>query len=190
MSREAIVEKIVSDAEIRANSFVEEQSQKAHDIFADAAEQCRVYNDNFQMETDRMVADINARSKSVAELEVKKLHLAARMKVLDDVFSRAFEKLMTLDAKTLKSLLIGMLDEAEDGDTVIVGKRQSGALSKEDVQRAAANRNISLALSDENGDFDGMIISGHGVDKNLTFDVEISLLRESLEAQIAKEIFG
>ncbi len=190
MSREAIVDKIVSDAENRANSFIEEQSQKAHDIFAEAAEQCRVYNDNFQMETDRMVADIDARSKSVAELEVKKLHLAARMKVLDDVFLRAEEKLTSLDGITLKKLLIGMLDEAEDGDTVVVGKRQAGALSKEDVDRAAAKRNISLSLSEEAGDFDGMIISGKGVDKNLTFDVEISLLRDSLEAQIAKEIFG
>ena len=79
---------------------------------------------------------------------------------------------------------------AEDGDVITVGKRQRDCLSDGDVAQVAGDKGITLTLAKISGDFDGMILSGNGVDKNLTFEVEIALLREELETQIAKEIFG
>lgn len=58
------------------------------------------------------------------------------------------------------------------------------------LKEMAGDKGITLTLAKISGDFDGMILSGNGVDKNLTFEVEIALLREELETQIAKEIFG
>ncbi len=50
---------------------------------------------------------------------------------------------------------------------------------------------ISLTLSDKLGDFDGgVILSENGVDKNFTFEIEVALLKEQTEANVAKEIFG
>ena len=190
MSKEAIVQKIISDAEIKANSFIEEQSAKADEIIADAAEKCKNYYYNSRLETDRAADDIAVRAKTVAELDVKKLQLAAKKKVLDGVFEGALKKLASLDNASMKKLLLGMLSEAEDGDTVTVGKRQKDVLTKEDVNEFANRRNVKLTVSDECGEFDGLVISGGGVDKNLTFEVEIAMLRESLETKIAKEIFG
>jgi len=52
-------------------------------------------------------------------------------------------------------------------------------------------RGIKLTLADEFGNFDGgIVIKSRGVDKNFTFEVEIQLLKEELETQVAKEIFG
>lgn len=190
MSKEAIVEKILSDAGIRAESFVSEQKDKADDILAEAAEQCKSYIYTFQAETDKMVSDIESRAKTVAELDARKIMLAKKTELLDRVFNRAAEKLVELDRETAKRLLLGMLGAAEDGDIITLGKRQQGCLDKEDIERLAAKKGINLALSDEPGNFDGMILSGNGVDKNLTYGVEIALLRESIETEIAKEIFG
>lgn len=190
MSKEAIVEKILSDAGIRAESFVSEQKEKADDILAEAAEQCKSYIYTFQAETDKMVSDIESRAKTVAELDARKIMLAKKTELLDRVFNRAVEKLVELDRETARRLLLGMLGAAEDGDVITLGKRQQGCLDKEDIERLAAKKGISLALSDEPGNFDGMILSGNGVDKNLTYGVEIALLRESIETEIAKEIFG
>ncbi len=190
MSKESIVEKIISEAEIRANSFIEEQTARADGILAAAAEECKSYIYTFQSETDRMIDDLEARGKTVADLEVRKLQLASKAKVLDGVFARALEKLKSLDKRVMRNLLTGMLREAEDGDVVTLGRRQEGVLTSDDVSAFAEEKGITLSLSSEFGDFDGMIISGKGVDKNLTFDVEIALLREKIETQIAKEIFG
>ncbi|MDE6302251.1 MAG: hypothetical protein K2M36_01500 [Clostridia bacterium] len=189
MSKESIVQKILSDAEIRANSFIEEQTAKADEILTEVDKQCEKYRSSFRKETDRMVFDHEARSKSVAELEVRKLMLAAKAKLLDGVFERAAELLKALDGDTQKKLLLGMLGAAEDGDVITLGKAQKDLLSKQDIEEYAKEKGIHLSLSENFGDFDGMVISGKGVDKNLTFDVEIALLREEVETQIAKELF-
>lgn len=191
MSKESIVEKILSDAKARAGSFVREQSEKADDILADAAHECKSYIYSFKAETDRLVADIDARARTVAELDAKKILLAAKTRLLDSVFTRATEKLSELDVDTRRRLLLAMLNEfAEDGDVVKLGRRQRQCLGSGDVAYVATCKGITLTLSDVLGDFDGMILSGRSVDKNLTFDVEIALLRETLEMQIAKELFG
>ncbi|MCM1306205.1 MAG: V-type ATP synthase subunit E family protein [Bacteroides sp.] len=191
MSKESIVQKIISDAKTRANSFVQEQKAKADDILAEAAQYCKSYIFRYKAETDKMVADIEARSKTVAELDAKKIMLAAKTKLLDGVYSRATEKLAALNGDTLRRLLLSMLGAvAEDGDAVTLGKGQKDLISASDVAGVGAVKGISLTLSDEYGDFDGMILRGKGVDKNLTFDVEIALLREETEMQIAKELFG
>ena len=40
------------------------------------------------------------------------------------------------------------------------------------------------------GDFaGGLILRGNGIDKNLTFEVELALIRDSAVAEIAKQIF-
>ena len=189
MGKESIVEKILSDANTRANSFVREQNDKADEILADAAQACKSYIYNFKSETDKMVADIEARSKTVAELDARKLMLAAKTVLLNSVFSRAVEKLATLDGDTLKRLLIGMLEVAEDGDVITLGRRQKDCLNAYDIAEFSVKKGIRLTLSESCGDFDGMILSGHGVDKNLTFGVEVASLREDLETQIAKELF-
>ena len=83
-----------------------------------------------------------------------------------------------------------MLDVAEDGDVITLGKRQRDCLNAYDIAEFSVRKGIRLTLSEIYGDFDGMILSGHGVDKNLTFEVEIASLREELETQIAKELFN
>ncbi len=190
MSKEAIIQKIISDAEIRANSFIEEQKDKADDIIAQAAEQCKTYYYGFKNETEKAAADIAARAKTVAELDAKKLRLAAKQRILDGVFSSALEKLLAHDRTELKKLLLGMLAEAEDGDVVTLGKRQKGLLTAADINAVAKKMSITLSLSDQSGEFDGMMLSGGGVDKNFTFESEIALLRDSVETQIAKELFA
>lgn len=191
MSREAIVEKILSDAQLKAEAMVGEAQDKAHAILADVAEQSKQYLAKSQSETDILVADIISRSKTVAELDSKKLMQAAKSVILERVFARALEKVRELDVNTYKELLLGMLKEAQDGDTVTLSKRDKSVLSADDIRAFADENGISLCVSDEDGDFDGgLILSRDGVDKNLTFEVEIDLLRDIAEADIAKEIFG
>lgn len=191
MSREAIVEKILSDAQLKAEAMVGEAQDKAHAILADVAEQSKQYLAKSQSETDILVADIISRSKTVAELDSKKLMQAAKSVILERVFARALEKVRELDVNTYKELLLGMLKEAQDGDTVTLSKRDKNVLSADDIRAFAEETGISLCVSDDDGDFDGgLILSRDGVDKNLTFEVEIDLLRDIAEADIAKEIFG
>lgn len=191
MSKEAIVEKIISDAHLRADAIIGEANAKADEVISAAAEECKAYLYNFKAETDKMVFDVEARSKTVAELDAKKLALAAKTKVLDVVYERTFDNLRNLDKDTYSELIFAMLQNAKDGDVVTISKREKDIVTTELLAQFAKEKGISLTLSDKLGDFDGgVILSENGVDKNFTFEIEVALLKEQTEANVAKEIFG
>lgn len=191
MSKEAIVEKIISDAHLKAESIIGEANAKADEVISAAAEECKAYLYNFKAETDKMVFDVEARSKTVAELDAKKLALAAKTKVLDVVYERTLDNLRNLDKDTYSELIFAMLQNAKDGDVVTISQREKDIVTKESLAQFAKEKGISLTLSDKLGDFDGgVILSENGVDKNFTFEIEVALAKEQTEANVAKEIFG
>ena len=191
MSKEAIIDKILSDARIKADAIIGEANEKADSIIAQAAEVCNAYIYNSKSETDAKALDIEARSKTVAELDAKKLQLAAKTQIINMVFDRALDKLRNLDAERYRALVFAMLENAEEGATVVISQREKDIVTKDALNEFAKQRGIKLTLADEFGNFDGgIVIKSRGVDKNFTFEVEIQLLKEELETQVAKEIFG
>lgn len=191
MSKEAIIEKIISDGQKKSDAILAEASEKAEEILAVAAEECKGYYDNAVYETNKQVDDILSRGKTVAELDAKKLQLGAKAEILDSVFSMALDKLRSLDKKTYKGLLLSMLKNADDGDEVVISAREKDILTAKDVKEYADKRGINLTLAKEFGDFDGgLMLKGNGIDKNFTFEVEVDLLRDEIEMNIAKELFA
>lgn len=191
MSKEAIVEKIISDAHLKADSIVAEANAKADEIISAAAEECKGYMYSFKSETDKMIFDVDARSKTVAELDARKLTLAAKTKVLDVVYERTLENLRNLDKEAYSALVFGMLENAKDGDVVTISEREKDIVTKESLAEFAKKKGIKLTPAEQAGDFDGGIVLGeNGVDKNFTLEVEVALLKEQTEAKTAKEIFG
>lgn len=191
MSKEAIIEKIYSDAKIKADSFVKDAEEKSQEILDEAKKQCAEYIAQSKSETEQMVYDILSRGQIVAELDAKKLQLAAKKEILDIVFVRALEKVKEMNDKEYLKLLLGMLNQAEDGDIITISKREEKVLTQKVVDDFAKKKGIKLSLSKSRGDFDGgMILSGNGIDKNLTLEVEIGMIRSEIETQIAKELFS
>lgn len=190
MSKQAIIDKIINDAKVKSDSFKEEQTAVADGIIAAAAEECKEYFYRSSAQTDAMAEELEERAQTVAELDAKKILLAARQQVLDDIFSATLKKLKTLDVKTRKKLLLAMLEYAEDGDTVTVAASDATALTQADVKKFADSKGIALSYSVSEAVNGGMVLSGGGVDKNFAFDVEVEQLREEYETSIAKEIFG
>ena len=191
MSKEAIIDKILSDARLKADAIIGEAKNKADEIIADTAEACKGYIYNSKADTDKAVLDLEARAKTVAELDARKLTLAAKTKVLDVVYERTLENLRNLDKEAYSALVFGMLENAKDGDVVTISKREKDIVTKESLAEFAKKKGIKLTLAEQFGDFDGgIVLGGNGVDKNFTFEVEVALLKEQTEAKTAKEIFG
>jgi len=191
MSKEAIIDKIIKDAEIKATAMINEAKDKAEESLAAVTNDCEIYKKQSKKDSEKAVQDLLSRAQTVAELDVKKMLLGAKAQVVDKVFERVLEKLKGLDEKNYLKLLLGMLKYAEDGDVITISKREEKILTKEAVDKYAKDKGIKLSLAKKLGDFDGgMILSSKGVDKNLTFEIEVSLLREEIEMQIAKELFG
>lgn len=191
MSKEAIIDKILSDANLKADAIIGEANEKADEIISIAAAQCKEYLQQNNAEIDKLTLDIDARSRSVAELDTRKLLLAAKTQVLNSVYAKTLEKLRNLDKEQYSALIFSMLENAKDGDVVTISEREKDIITKESLADFAKKKGISLTLADKFGDFDGgVVISENGVDNNFTLEVEVALLREQTETKIAKEIFG
>lgn len=191
MSKEAIIDKILSDANLKGDAIIGEANEKANEIISLAANQCKDYLYKSKTEIDRLTLEIDERSRSVAELDARKLLLDAKAQVLDSVYAKTLEKLRNLDKEQYSALIFSMLENAKDGDVVTVSEREKDIVTKESLADFAKKKGISLTLADKFGDFDGgVIISENGVDNNFTLEVEVALLREQTETKIAKEIFG
>ncbi len=191
MSKEAIIDKILSDANLKGDAIIGEANEKANEIISLAANQCKDYLYKSKTEIDRLTLEIDERSRSVAELDARKLLLAAKAQVLDSVYAKTLEKLRNLDKEQYSALIFSMLENAKDGDVVTVSEREKDIVTKESLADFAKKKGISLTLADKFGDFNGgVIISENGVDNNFTLEVEVALLREQTETKIAKEIFG
>lgn len=191
MSKEAIIDKILSDANLKGDAIIGEANEKADEIISLAAKQCKDYLYKSKTEIDRLTLEIDERSRSVAELDARKLLLAAKTQVLDSVYAKTLEKLRNLDKEQYSTLIFAMLENAKDGDVVTVSEREKDIVTKESLADFAKKKGISLTLADKFGDFDGgVVISENGVDNNFTLEVEVALLREQTETKIAKEIFG
>ncbi len=168
-----------------------EGEEKGNAILDAAKKECDEQLVAARAEMERASEETLSRSRVVAEMDAKRLILDAKLGILDRVFARALEKLVQLDDEAMKQLLLGMLSYAEDGDEVILNARGRSLINKSVLKAFASSRGISLKLSDEVGDFEGGAKLRHGgIDKNLTFASELAILRDSEEAEIAKQIFG
>lgn len=105
MSKEAIIDKILSDANLKGDAIIGEANEKANEIISLAANQCKDYLYKSKTEIDRLTLEIDERSRSVAELDARKLLLAAKAQVLDSVYAKTLEKLRNLDKEQYSALI-------------------------------------------------------------------------------------
>ena len=189
--KEAIIEKIISDATVRGEAVIDDAKFKATEIENVAKAVCASMADNAEKERAATVNDVLTRSKTVAELDAKKLLFDAKNQVVALTFETALNKVKNLPKEKYAKLVMGMLSMAEDGDVVTISKREKDVLTESVIKEFAAKKKIKLTLNKEFGEFDGgIILSGSGVDKNLTFETEFQLLKDELEETVAKKLFA
>lgn len=189
--KEAIIEKIISDATVRGEAVIDDAKFKATEIENATKAVCASMADNAEKERAAAVNDVLTRSKTVAELDAKKLLFDAKNQVVALTFETALNKVKNLPKEKYAKLVMGMLSMAEDGDVVTISKREKDVLTEAVIKEFAAKKKIKLTLNKEFGEFDGgIILSGSGVDKNLTFETEFQLLKDELEETVAKKLFA
>lgn len=190
MSKEAIVERIIADAQAEAAAALADAEARAEAILEEAKRSSAEFAAAEKKRAATAAAETVARSRTVAELDAGKIMLGAKSSLIDEVFASALKMAGELDAATCKKIVLGMLDFAKDGDEITVSARESKIVTKKLVDEVAKKKGIKLTLAGI-GDFDGgLIIAKDGEEKNFTYKVEFELLRDELEAAVAKKLFG
>ena len=188
--KEAIIAKIISDAEKKASEVIHDAEVYAVSV----KEQAEDWAKNYSAEQEKVLKtdakDIIERRKIVAELDVRKVVLQTKQQILDKIYARAEEKLCKVDKKTYLKLVLNKIEEfADEYDQVILSK--DGVLSEKDLESSAVFTAKKLSVAKVQGGFiGGVMLVGKTSDKNLTFHEIISAEKEKTAHVLAKKLFG
>lgn len=190
--QQKIIDKILSDAKHDAGEMLSEALKKAEALVAAKQAEADAEYDLSVEEARKAGEEVVRRRLTVADLEVKKLLLSAKKQAVDAVFEESLKKLLALPKEEYTALVGSMIaSAADDGDVVVISENDKNVLTKAVFDKISAKIGKKLTLSDTFGNFKGgVMLLGKGVDKNLTFESELALLRDEVEPEVAKIMFS
>ena len=188
--QEAIVRRILSDAEEKAAGWKSDARARADEKRTRAREQA-------DRELERGLAELSVQAKerverreTVARLDCGKLLLKAKRNVLDRVFSRTLELAASLPAERYLRLIGELLDRyAEQGDGVVLAA--AAPIGETDLLGLPVFRARSLTFCGKDGAFSGGILLKNDLcDKDLSFESLIDAQRSALESELSETLFS
>lgn len=190
--QQKIIDKILSDATHDAGEMLSEALKKAEALVAAKQSEADAEYDISVEEARKAGEEVVRRRLTVADLEVKKLLLSAKKQAVDEAFEESLKKLLALPKEEYTALVESMIaSAADDGDVVVISENDKNILTKAVFDKISAKIGKKLTLSDTFGNFrGGVMLLGKGVDKNLTFESELALLRDEVEPEVAKIMFS
>ena len=105
MSKEAIVERILSDANAEAEAIAREAEEKAAAVIAAASSRAEKGRRDSEAEVKVRAEDIFARKAAAARLDAAKLLLAEKRRVIDGIYAAPLRRLQALGEEECLALL-------------------------------------------------------------------------------------
>ena len=186
MSLETLKERIISDAKGEAEALVTAARNKAAAIEAGAETEAQESRRREEQEVEERIRAMEDGSAATVRLEEKKFNLKQRRRVIDTIYERALQSLLSLSEKESMELLASLLKEfAQAGDTV--------ALSEDYPYPEAAVKVIEKAgckLSSSRAKIrGGFYLYGKKCDRDISYAALLKEDRESNQAELAAKIF-
>jgi len=190
---EAIVAKILNDAQKEAQGTIDDAKAKAEGKKAELLAKLEKEKAASLKNAEQLAAERGARIVSSAELEAKKMQLAAKRSVIDEAFDLAMKRLCELPAEEYFALLLKLSSSVTgSGEELVLNPKDREAFGEKLVSRI--NDRLAgkgkVALSNETVKAaGGVIIKSENAEINSTFEAIVKSLLEELVPQIAKVLF-
>lgn len=189
MSKEAIVQRILSDADREAEEIVDQAKARAAETVHGAEERAKVVRLANEMETREKVRDILDGKAASARLDSAKALLAEKRRVLDAVYALALERLNALEKQAALRLADTLLRKyAEEGDEVVFAPdyRFRAEVGKLPVVK---EKNLIVSPKETKKIEGGFILCGKTADKDISYGALLAADREENQAELAAKIF-
>ena len=195
---EKITDRIAVDNDKEVKALMARTQAQADSIYAGY---CSVADQEYEAAIAQGKKDAEERVErlgGVADLEARKLNLAAKQEMLDKAFQLAQEKLTSLpedqyvellttlaisaSSKGTEALVFSVTDRARFGKRVVIAANE---------KLAEAGKTASLILSEESREFDGglYVVDGN-VETNCTFATLLRMQRQQMAGEVAAMLFG
>ena len=190
---EKITGRIADDGQREADAILAEARRQAGEIAARYEAQAKKESEEIVARGRRSAGERVERLAGVAQLDARKLELAAKQELLKQAYGLALEKLETLPDEQAVALLadLAVRASATGGEQVILSQKDRARYGKAAVTRA--NEKLGdgrLTLSQETRPIrGGLILSDGDVEVNCSFETLVGLLHGDMDRQVAKLLF-
>ena len=131
---------------------------------------------------------------SAAQMDAKKLLLAAKQACIDEAFDKAQEKLLALPDGEYAELLAKLaVKAAKTGkEEILLSAKDRKRVGEQVVSKAnALGKGMALTLGKETRDMaGGLILRDGSVEINCAFETQMRVLRESMASDVAALLFA
>jgi V/A-type H+-transporting ATPase subunit E len=194
---ENITGRIQADADAEIAQIRQDAAAQVEQIQADYEKLSRQEAEEIVEKGQKMADERGARLVSAAQMEAKKMTLAAKQEVLDEAFALALEKLTKLPEEEYVTLLANLIVKASSTgyEQVIlnqVDRARYGvkACVKANEQLEAAGKVGGITLSAETRPIQGgLLLSSGAVEVNCALETLVRLSRTELTHEVSELLF-
>ena len=192
-----IVQRVLDDAQARAESINAEASEKAEAVISEAKDRAERRKEHILEQSRKTAAEQKGRIIGMAQMDARKDLLTAKQEMIGEAFQKALDELIGLDDETYLSVIHDLiLETAETGtETVIFNSRDQEKITDHFWKEI----NKSLADSGKKGELElsretriikgGFILHSGGVEINCSFETLLEIKRDELEYEVAELLF-
>ena len=195
---ENITGRIAADAQAEIDQINQQAADQASRIRQDYERLAEMEADEILTKGERAADERGKRLVSAAQMEAKKMTLAAKQEVLDEAFALALDKLCALPEAECIDLLAKLIVKASSTgrEQVIlnrVDRARKGvkACEKANALLEAAGKTGSITLAEETRDIrGGLLLRDGAIEVNCAFETLVRLIRSEMTGEVSAVLFA
>ena len=197
MSIDNITAKILSESTENAKIITDKAKEDAKIVVEKANQEAEALKDRMERQAREDAEVLKNRKLSVADLEARKMRLAAKQSIIAKSFDRALEKLEGMKKGEYVDFLVKKIKEVSsdasiDGGVIFLNKKDRETIGKEVIEKvnAGAKNGASVTLGDETiGASGGFVLRSGSVEINSTLETMVGAVREDATAEVVGALF-
>ena len=190
---EKITQRIASDAQAEVDRILGDARDEAGRIAANYRAQADAEAAELAAKNEKAAAEREERLVSAAQMEARKVQLAAKQEMVEKAYVLALEKLCSLPDDRYTEILAALLVKASSTgrEEVILSPEDRERVGEAAVAKANELSGKQLRLSEETQPIrGGFILKDKNVEVNCTFETLVRLQKAETEGAVAQKLFA
>ena len=189
---EKITQRIDQDAQAEIDRILSEAREEADQITDRYKAQAEAEAASLAARNEKSAVEREERLVSVAQMEARKVQLAAKQEMVEKAYDLALEKLCAMPDARYTEVLAGLLVQASSNgrEEAIFSPEDRERVGKAAVDKANAASGKQLKLSQETRPLKGgFVLRDENIEVNCTFDTLVRLEKAETTGAVVKKLF-
>ena len=189
---EKITQRIEADAQTEIDRILSAAQEEADQITGRYKAQAEAEAASLAARNEKSAAEREERLVSVAQMEARKVQLAAKQEMVEKAYDLALEKLCAMPDAQYTEVLAGLLVQASSNgrEEAIFSPEDRERVGKAAVDKANAASGKQLKLSQETRPLKGgFVLRDENIEVNCTFDTLVRLEKAETTGAVVKKLF-